>query len=33
MTSYIDYMADITASELYDGLMEYGLFANKIQIF
>jgi hypothetical protein len=31
MTSHIDYMTDITASELYDGLMGHDYY-NKFQI-
>lgn len=33
MTSYIEYMTDISASELYDGLVGHGLFASKIPNF
>lgn len=33
MKKYIDYYRDISASDLYDGLIGYGLFAEKIPNF
>ena len=27
---YVDYMDEITANELYEGLLGYGMFANKL---
>lgn len=30
MKSYIEYMKEISADELYDSLVGYGLFADKL---
>jgi len=30
---YVDFMAEISPSELYDRLVEYGMFAEKLPPF